>query len=247
MTVPRHYENAPLTEALIDIRVRLPDDVSVHSLVAVQSGEKDRYPARSDHIQIVSELRGHGMEQVATATQQSLTGFVFTSADERQLFQARLDGFTFNRLHPYEQWESFREEARRLWNLYRAVARPREITRVAVRYINRIDVPFDIDFREYLRTVPEISPDISQALSGFFMRLEIPQPDIDGMLILHEALIPPPRPDMGSIALDIDLFRQVDMPVDEDALWAILEQLRERKNAVFEACITERTREMISY
>ena len=65
------------------------------------------------------------------------------------------------------------------------------------------------------------------------------------MLLLNEHLVPEPEPDAGSIILDLDLFRLVDMPVEDVVLWEAFEQLRHRKNQVFEACITERTRRMI--
>jgi hypothetical protein len=71
-------------------------------------------------------------------------GWRFVSPDKLHVFQARLNGFTFSRLPPYVDWESFRTEARRLWDLYRAVANPIAPTRIAVRYINRLDLPLPI-------------------------------------------------------------------------------------------------------
>ena len=52
---------------------------------------------------------------------------------EKQLVQARANGFTAHRLAPYEGWETFRHEARRLWDVYRQTVRPK-VARVAVRY-----------------------------------------------------------------------------------------------------------------
>jgi hypothetical protein len=37
-----------------------------------------------------------------------------------------------------------------------------------------------------------------------------------------------------------------DIPSNEIELWHILEQMHEQKNIAFEACITERTRELIN-
>ena len=63
-------------------------------------------------------------------------GYLFTSVDGRQVVQARLDGFTFSRLKPYDKWESLRDEARELWQHYVQIASPETVTRVALRYIN---------------------------------------------------------------------------------------------------------------
>jgi len=46
--------------------------------------------------------------------------------------------------------------------------------------------------------------------------------------------------------LDIDLFVEQPEIADEESLWGFFQKLRERKNLYFEACITDRTRELIS-
>lgn len=66
------------------------------------------------------------------------------------------------------------------------------------------------------------------------------------MLVINQAIVPPPTPDVVSIILDLDLFREGDIPSNEIDIWHILEQMHEHKNIAFEACITERTRELIN-
>ncbi|OLE56380.1 MAG: TIGR04255 family protein [Cyanobacteria bacterium 13_1_40CM_2_61_4] len=244
-TSQRHYSRAPLTEALIDIRVELPGEVTLGNLSKVHVGQEKDYPRREETI-IVHGKMSVGAEVGASATQ-TANGYRFVSKDERQIFQARLNGFTFNRLAPYERWESFRDEARRLWSIYRSIAAPKNITRIAVRYINRLDLPLPLkDFKDYLRTVPEISPKMKQGLSGYFMQLQIPQEDLGAMLILNQTPIPPPAPNVVSVVLDIDLFCEGNVPSEEQQIWDRFEQLRMRKNEIFEACITDRIRRMIA-
>jgi uncharacterized protein (TIGR04255 family) len=150
-----------------------------------------------------------------------------------------------HRLAPYESWESFRDEARRLWDIYYRVARPRKVVRVAVRYINRLDLPLPVlEMKDYLRTSPEVSPDLPQRLAGFFMQLIIPQEDIKATLPLRETTGEPPAPDVASVILDVDVFRTDDLPSDEDGVWGVVEDLGRRSRQVFEACITEKTREL---
>jgi uncharacterized protein (TIGR04255 family) len=93
--------------------------------------------------------------------------------------------------------------------------------------------------------VPEVSPDLPQGLSDYFMQLQIPQEDLEGMLVLNETLMPPPEDNVVSVLLDIDLFCEVNFPGDKNAQWDLLEQLRVRKNEVFEACITDSTRRLL--
>ena len=240
----RHYRRAPITEAIIDLKVKARDGWTLPMVEKVRVGEEAAYPG-TRQTAIAQELVEVGERVAASATQQQ-TGFAFVSADQKQVFQARLDGFTFNRLAPYESWEPFRNEAQRLWAVYRERLEPAAVTRLAVRYINRFDLPgATVEMKEYFRTAPEISPDLPQVMNGFFMRVQIPQDDLGGQLLINQTIIPPARPGVVSVALDINLFRDGDVPGDEAVIWQFFERLHRRKNEVFEACITDRTRELI--
>ena len=237
------YPKAPITEAVIDLRVELSPEVSVGDLAKVQSGDEASYPT----VEIVNEGEFKlvlGPQAVANTSTQHV-GFLFRSIDGKQIHQARMNGFTMSRLAPYPRWEDFRPEARRLWDIYRSVAKPSKIMRVAVRYVNRIDIPVPFnDFEEYLRTVPVVSPDLPQGLSGYFMRLVMPLEDLMSSAIITETLVDPASPNVVSIVLDIDIFRAYELPSTENEIWALIEQLRDAKNKVFEGCITDKAREL---
>ena len=49
------------------------------------------------------------------------------------------------------------------------------VVRMAVRYINRLDLPGPgVDLKEYLKTWPEASADLAQPLASFLMQLDDP-------------------------------------------------------------------------
>lgn len=78
------------------------------------------------------------------------------------------------------------------------------------------------------------------------MQLQIPQQDLDCLLIINEAMAPQTNPNLVTIILDLDLFREQIWASDDEDLWQFLGKLRHRKNEVFEASITDKTRELIS-
>jgi uncharacterized protein (TIGR04255 family) len=254
MTERAHYANAPITEALIDIKVTHAQDFSPDDLGMIKEAIGDRYPTQDPmylHSGQISLQQPEDPMRVETTHQHG--GFAFTSQNKQQIFQARVDGFTFSTLAPYDRWEPFRDEARSLWELYRSAAKVESITRAAVRYINRIDVPSapPVQLEDYLRTYPEVSADMpSRALfANFFMQVQLWQDDLECLLIVNETLVPPPNDETTSIQLDLDLFRELVEPwaADEDAAaWDFLEQLHDRKNEVFEASITDATRRLIT-
>ena len=135
-------------------------------------------------------------------------GFQFATRAKDKMFQAQRHGWAFNKLAPYETWELFSSEGRLLWKRYRDIARPEAITKVALRYVNRLDLPLPFkDFKEYILTVPEVAPELPQELSGFFMQLQIPQADLEAVAVLNVAMTPPIAANVCSVALDIDVFR----------------------------------------
>jgi uncharacterized protein (TIGR04255 family) len=165
-------------------------------------------------------------------------GLLMRSEKDALVVQARLDGFSLNKLHPYDSWRSLSQQARELWRRYVEIARPTKVTRLAVRYTNRIEMPPGVDFKESIRTVPEIALGIPQGLPQYFMRLVIP--DQSGAIaIVTEASLPPSPSGDVAMLFDIDAFRFTEFTsADESGIWSTLEALRAYKNMIFFNSIT---------
>lgn len=241
-----HYNKAPITEALIDIRATPQPEFRFEDLKALRKSVGD-YPREETRNRGEATLQfGASVQALA---QQKPWGLVFRNEENNQVVQFRLDGFTFSRLEPYQNWGHLRDEARRLWDIYRKLAMP-VISRVAVRYINVFDLPGQrVEPVEYLNIFPEVSeqlPDELRDFGPFLLNLQMPQRDLRGLLVINEGNALPRKPDTVAIVLDLDLFVENPPVKNEEELWAFFERLRERKNVYFEACITNKTRELIS-
>jgi uncharacterized protein (TIGR04255 family) len=248
MTQTKYYRKAPITEALIDLRIVPLDESNLVNLQNLHQSLVGEYTLSGEINLVQGQLQQKGSALTATTTQ-SPSGYRFISTDKTQVFQACLDGFTFSQLEPYKNWETLRNEAKRLWELYSQAVQPKSIERSAVRYINRLDLPLDashaLDFKDYLRTVPEVSTEMFQGVNSYFMQLQIPQIDLDAILLLNEGIISPSQEGVISVLLDIDLSRSVNFDSHED-VWVSLDGLRLRKNEIFEACITDKLRELLA-
>jgi uncharacterized protein (TIGR04255 family) len=246
MVAPKHLRNAPITEALIDIHVSLPSDIDVAKLKSMHDSIADEYPKIAERMKwehVIEFKKGEIPKQKPITP--DCDGYRYTSGDDKQVVQTRLDGFTFSRLKPYETWEHLRAEAHRLWLLYAKIATPEAIRRVALRYINRLDIPLPIkDFSEYLTASPTVPEKLPQGVSGFFTRVIIHDPSIDAAAIITQALEPTSNPEVVAIILDIDVFKQSQFGLDEKEAWVIIDQLREFKNKIFFESITEKIVEL---
>lgn len=243
-----HFPNAPITEALIDIRVKLPPQTDLAKLAVFHDAIKQRYPAKQERVSWRGhiEVKASPVAQVSQSAAGGTDGYLFTSVDGRQVVQARLDGFTLSRLKPYDKWEALRDEAHELWQQYIRTASPEAVTRVALRYINRIEIPLPIrDFKEYILTTPEIAPDLPQGLGSFFMRLVIPDAQAQAVAIVTETVEPiEESSNRLPLIFDIDVFRMAAFDVQGKALWETLDQLHDLKNDIFFKSITPKAKEL---
>ena len=248
MVETTRFPNAPITEALLDIRVTLPAQTDLAKLATFHDAIKQQYPSKQERL----AWRGHVEIKASPAPEvsQSATGgpdgYLFTSVDGRQVVQARLDGFTFSRLKPYDKWTTLRDEARELWQHYVQIASPETVTRVALRYINRIEIPLPMrDFKDYILTAPEIAPDLPQGLENFFMRLVIPDPKAQAVAIVTETVEPVDEANKRlPLIFDIDVFRAVAFNVQDNSMWETFESLHNLKNEIFFKSLTPKAKEL---
>lgn len=238
MATPRHLTRAPITEALIDIKVTLPQHTrSLETLAILEDRFRDHYPDKKT-IHVVAYKFPAIPTQPGESTSKEV-GFRYTSKDNLQVIQAAVSGLTFSRLSPYQDWEQLRDEARRVWGIYSQHLQPENITRVATRYINKITLPgYYVDFDRYLRYIPRIPEVLPQTLAGFFSRVIVPDEQGQRTAIITQTF--QPTPTELAVLLDIDVFRS-KVFADEQEAWSVIEELREFKNRIFFDSITDDT------
>jgi uncharacterized protein (TIGR04255 family) len=135
-------------------------------------------------------------------------------------------------------------EALRLWAVYVRVAEPAEVVRIAVRYINRLQVPVPAQISYYLAAPPLVPPPISQQLRQFLCRFVIDDVRRNASAVIVQASEPQIGPPAITLLIDIDAFKENLAVAPEDPrLPEMFLQLRDLKNEIFFASITERTAE----
>jgi uncharacterized protein (TIGR04255 family) len=151
-----------------------------------------------------------------------------------------MDGFTFNRLKPYTSWEGILPQALELWRIYIEEFAPHIVTRIAVRYINRLSLPAPVlNLSRYLTAPPTVPAGAPQSLRGFLQRVILEDAATGLTAHVTQASERSPKPDTVIILLDIDVHRMAEYSVTDDRLVSTLHALREMKNRIFFASITE--------
>lgn len=234
------YPKAPIVEAVIDIQATVPEPADTRLLQFVSEVESlfpQKMPLRSVSMN-VGPNNSHSVE-MATA------GWRLVNAASDRILQTRKQGFTLSHMPPYTHWGIFQAEAASLWQTFVATCQPERVTRIAVRYINRVRLPpRTIDLKDYLTIYPEV-PTAYEPLEGLLMQLQGKHPDVDSKCasVITVATEPISDPAYRPIVLDLDLSVETDLSPNDPHCWVLFEKLRRKKNALFEAAITETTRE----
>jgi len=232
-------------EALIDFRVQVSSDFNVSLFTGVRGELASTYPEVAPVRSVQATLGLQDGQVVQPGTVVSDLGFMFKSADGHEVVQFRINGFTFNRLRPYTSWEDVFPRALHLWRRYVEVVQPAQVTRLAVRYINRIDLPLPVrDFGEYMVAPPQIPDDLPQVLRAFLTRVVIHDPEANHSAIVTQALEPSIEPDSVILLLDIDAYKEGVFEATDSEIERTFQALRHFKNQIFFKSLTTQTLRM---
>jgi uncharacterized protein (TIGR04255 family) len=238
------FPNAPITEALLDIKVQLQEGVTLDDLKELHPKLKARFPEINEQRVFSAQLKV-GKEPAYSSGPNLALGYLFRSQEEKKVVQYRLNGFTFNKLKPYGSWSALKSEAKELWEPYLEKVKPIKILRIALRYINRIEAPLPMKhFNEYILTNPEIAPKLPQQVSHFLMRIELPNEEIPATAMITMTMERPGKSKKLPLIFDIDVFHQVEYKKNTDKIWNDFEELRNFKNDIFFNSITDKTKEL---
>ncbi len=246
MVATETFPNAPITEALLDINVVLPAETTLPTLLKFQDAIRENFPQKQDRFLQTFEFHLGKAPEVRSPSN-AVDGYLFLSPDKTKIVQSRLDGFTFNKLKPYDKWQSFSEEAKGLWQHYISVARPVNVRRVGLRYINSIDLPLPIDdLDKYFTTSPRTPPSLSQGIHTFFLQVSIPHGSSAAKGLVTQTFKPfQPGGKVLSYILDIDVSFQFEVQApDTGAIWNHMDLLHDFKNDIFFSSITEETKKL---
>lgn len=167
-----------------------------------------------------------------------------SSSDQADILLVHPTALTWSRLAPYQGWSTLIARVREDITTARTVVGYRRLSRIGVRYINRIDVPRvdgTIDFESYLAIKIDL-PETIPTIQNYAWRFEHRYEDQNVLAIVQSAIVEPEVPNTGAFVIDIDIVALHDLPVQQDDILQGLEEMRKLKNTLFEACILDKAR-----
>ena len=242
------YPNAPIREALFDVRLKFSNPINPSIFEGIFSSLQDDYTKKEVSVLRHFSVEAKGLEQPVFNTTDGVNGLRLTSKDGTQIAQFRTDGFTFSKLKPYSKWDVFFTEVTRLFELYVEATKPLYCERIALRYVNAIEIAekkFEID--DYFTTALKIGDDIPDDLVEFFVRIVLKDRDSDSLAVVNQTVEETTDPDKTIVLFDIDVFQQNLRTIwkTEDFMNRV-NQLHAFRTKIFEGSLTDKTKQSFS-
>lgn len=159
---------------------------------------------------------------------------------------------TVHMLAPYTGWDDFRPMIVEALDAYHKVAEPEGVTRIGLRYVNRIVIPGEIEpeLAEYF-TIPPKFPDVDAGIKklSFFNRKEAEFADLPIRIIVTFAQIETPATEHSSYQylLDLDIIwinKEQPLPLKDTI--SMVDEMKHRHRRVFESLILQKTRDIFN-
>jgi uncharacterized protein (TIGR04255 family) len=238
------FARPPITEAVIERRfsVALAADVLDRLRQKFESG----FPAVSQLMEFAV-----GVEGTHAQMSQSMSGYRLVNKEGTAIVVLTAQAIAYSSLAPYPGWAGFSAGAADMFRTVHDVLGYIPLARLGVRYVNRLDIPTSTDsdrmqLENYILVHPEYPEAILPELRAFTMQSVYFFEDLECLVTLNVASVPPPVPHHTSLLFDIDIGRNINVPQKEDDINILLNSIRREKNRIFNFCLTDRMKGMFN-
>lgn len=229
----------PLREALIDFQIS--EELSLSFAENLKDGILPGFePVHPIKQGMFSFQIGATKPAAASVTKDEIYGRRYQTNDGARVVQARRNGLTYSILRGYSDWADIKNSTQDVWREYIHRAGNVTVQRIAVRYINVLELPIGFaDFDDYLAAGPRVPSGVPQSITGFLCHVVIPFPDHGAIGVVTQALETPTQTHIP-VVLDIDVHKQVALNGNSLEIWSELDSLREVKNSLFFSFVTKK-------
>lgn len=240
------YPKSPITESLIDIRIEPPlNREAIETIQKIYDQMKSDYPIKKERRAWEAKFEVEaGVPVSASPTDKGIDGLQFWTEDEKNVCQFRLDGFTYSRLAPYNSWDTHFPEAMKAWGIYQKELKPLNIKRLAVRYINLINLPGDaVELEDYFVEAPKPPSTLPQDLDNFLTRFIIRLDEVTRATITM-TIQQTGEPNIIPVLFDIDVFSVLSIESSYDGLSKEFQKMHDFAEKIFIESLTKKAKDL---
>lgn len=246
----RRYRHPPIEEALCEFLFTPTQEWEFGRGLAVGQRLKDEYGGKTllqqhmgARVAVGSALPGPPFQMMADLNAR----VQFRNADNTRLIGVGQDVLSVHALRPYQGWDEFRPQIVRALAAFTDEVRPGGVARIVVRYINRVVLPnVARPLADFFTLVARPPADLPQPPQSILTRWDLSPADAPIRLMVTIGDLEA-SPNQRTTLLDLETVQNwpADSPLVLDQAVNEAENLKRRQHAVFEAIITNATREVI--
>lgn len=234
------YQSPPIVEAVVQLTFESGLDIAEVDAVAdklarIYANRSNRNTITATFDTLKGEVNG----------QSDRVGVELKDDSATNVLLIDLGMILFSVLAPYPGWEDFERRIETELTKLKDVVGPKKLSRLGMRFVNRIDVPATngvVDFGKYVLSLPKYESPYDTPVTGFLVQVSQQLPIESGMFSLTCAATESPLLGFHGIAVDIDVGVSRTMSLNVPRVIEILREMREAKNRIFESVVSDESR-----
>ena len=241
------YPNPTIQEAICEIHFRLSDDFDWKPALLgelykhIEPDFPDLEPVTQ--VDFLFQVGPKGSGPMLRPSQQMMR---YKHISRNLLIQFSKNILTVNVLPKYEGWEQMSADIFYAWGKVCGVIKPASITKIGLRYIDRIERTHPDEFpSEWLAPSDYIPKSALSSLPGFLYRLETRMNQDNKLIVTLGEPIDDSGRQSDAIVLDIDCIVEREIGVDNNAISQETEKLHDFAWQVFSASMTPRLERLL--
>jgi uncharacterized protein (TIGR04255 family) len=242
MTTRRRYRRPPVVEALCELYFEgsdWDDTVPGQFYDLIKQDFPVKRQRENQEAQVVVTNTGEasaGIKRLAPWMQ-------FITSNGNRLIQIGRDVLVVNQLQPYPHFDDWEPLIYSTLAHYRSLTRPKGVTRLGLRYINRVLIPeTQIRMEDYFTVYPQLPQAMGDIHGRFMIRVDLPHQEGGHAVLLTFGSAPPEGPNQIAHLLDLyDIFK-AEQPLPFDAIPSHVGFAHRNIETAFEGSITDRLR-----
>lgn len=183
----------------------------------------------------------------APQSQNAVAAYRFSTADGKRFVQISKANFVYQSSDAYTGWADFRAKFSELWSMSIKVVKPGPISKIGLRYINRIPrSEAHPNVSDWLRATPDLPEALLMSKEHFLARVESsPKPSHLRLVTTANHVATPELPS-GGVILDIDRISLEQVGATAPEILEKLEILHDDVWASFSAASTDVLRQHLA-
>lgn len=236
----RKYEASPIIEAICQFQFESDTswDLTIPGLVYEKVN--GIFPKRNqvEHLSIgLAASAGMIGQQIG-----ALPLVQFIQENGRTLMQVGQNLLTINHLQPYTSWQEYLPLIEVGLAAYKETVHPKKLLRVALQYLNRIELENPVNLETYFKFYPFLGESLPQTHGAFVVGVQLPFENSRDLMNLQLTSVISNKPDVYAMILDLNYVLVQADEVELDNVMDWVSTAHTNIEATFEACITDQLR-----